>query len=262
MERIFILTCILGVFAGQCLADENQARGLQIARDADQRFSEFGDSRSTKKMVLIRKSGEQVERVLRVDQLESADGQSGDKTLIAFVFPRDIRGTALLTWSHGPHDHSQWLYLPALRRVKTVTSSNKSGPFVGSEFSFEDMKPLEVEEYTYTYLRDEPCGTLTCYVVDRFPIDKDSGYSRQTVWLDTDEYRIQKIDFFDRQQNLLKTLTASDYRLYQDRFWRASKMVMQNHRTGDRTELYTVSYQFGTGLTEADFTKNSLMRVR
>ena len=94
-----------------------------------------------------------------------------------------MRGTALLV--HKPQEEkttTSGSTCPALKRVKRISSSNQSGSFMGSEFAYEDMGTQEVEKYTYRYLRDEPCGKLTCTVVERFPTNRRSGYTRQIVW--------------------------------------------------------------------------------
>ena len=116
-----------------------------------------------------------------------------------FDKPRDVKGTAFLSFSHAVGADDQWLYLPALKRVKRIASRNKSGPFMGSEFAYEDLSSFEVEKYTYKFLRDETCEGGTCYVVEQYPVDKNSGYTRRVVWLDHNEYRVWKIDFYDRK---------------------------------------------------------------
>ncbi len=133
---------------------------------------------------------------------------------------------------------------------------------MGSEFAYEDISSNEVEKYTYRYLRDEPCEELTCFVYERFPTDPNSGYTRQVVWMDTDEYRIQKIVFYDRKDSLMKTLVYKDYAQYLEKYWRASEMEMENHQTGKSTRLKWKEYKFRTGLTDKDFNKNALKRAR
>ncbi|MGB1239312.1 MAG: outer membrane lipoprotein-sorting protein, partial [Pseudomonadales bacterium] len=155
-----------------------------------------------------------------------------------------------------------WLYLPALKRVKRIASRNKSGPFMGSEFSFEDLASFEIEKYTYKYLRDEPCELGTCFVVEQYPTDKNSGYTRRVAWFDTAEYRNVKTDYYDRKNSLLKTLSSKEYKQYQGKFWRAHLMQMVNHQNQKSTDLKWSSYAFGTGLSDSDFNKNSLKRAR
>ena len=186
----------------------------------------------------------------------------GDKLLIIFDRPRDISGTAFLTFTHTTGPDDQWLYLPALKRVKRISSNNKSGPFVGSEFAYEDLTSQEVEKYTYKYLRNETENGLDSYVVERYPVDPKSGYTKQIIWYDTEHYRIQKVEYYDRKEDLLKTLTYDGYRQYLDQYWRPDRMFMQNHQTGKSTELVWLEYQFNTGLEDRDFDRNSLRSAR
>jgi outer membrane lipoprotein-sorting protein len=173
----------------------------------------------------------------------------------------------MLTFAHEQDSDDQWLYLPALKRVKRISASNRTGPFMGSEFAYEDLAGDEVGKYTYQWLRDEPCpgeegASRTCFVVERRAKDEDSGYSRQVVWIDQDEYRTIQIDYFDRSGSRLKTLSLADYRQYLERFWRPLQMLMVNDRTGRRTRLEWSSFEFRTGLTANDFTPQSLTRIR
>lgn len=93
-------------------------------------------------------------------------------------------------------------------------------------------------------------------------MDKNSGYTRRIVWVDQSEYRLQKIDFYDRKYSLLKTLSYTNYQQYENQFWRADSMVMVNHQTGKNTELNWSNYQFKTGLKDSDFNKSALKRNR
>ena len=186
----------------------------------------------------------------------------GDKTLVVFDKPRDVKGTALLTWSHKDGNDDQWLYLPALKRVKRISSKNKSGPFMGSEFAYEDLSSQEIEKYSYRYDRDEVLNGMDCFVNERDPVDENSGYTRQLVWIDKAHYRPQKIEFYDRKNTLLKTLELRKYQQYIGQYWRASEMYMENLQTGKSTLLTWKDYKFKTGLTDSAFNKNALKRAR
>ncbi|MEW8626348.1 MAG: outer membrane lipoprotein-sorting protein [Candidatus Thiodiazotropha sp.] len=240
--------------------DPAETRGLELAVEADRRDSGFKDFRAGLSMLLRNRSGEESLRHLRVHTLEMAD--DGDKTLIIFDQPPDVRGTALLTYSHKQGADDQWLYLPALKRVKRISSRNKSGPFMGSEFAYEDLASQEVEKYSYRYLRDEILEGREVFVIERDPVDKNSGYTRQEVWLDKEHYYTWKVLFYDRKNSHLKTLVFSGYQQYLDQFWRAEKMFMENHQTGKSTLLTWRDYSFRTGLKDTDFNKNSLKRAK
>ncbi len=120
----------------------------------------------------------------------------------------------------------------------------------------------EVAKYTYNWLRDEQCGELECFVVERIPVYENSGYTRTIVWVDKDEYRPMRIEFYDRKNAHLKTLVYADYRRYLGQYWRAHTLQMDNHQTGKSTTLTFDDYAFQIGLNEADFRSNRLKRVR
>ena len=243
------------------MAESLEDRGLSIAREAHRRDSGFGDSTATMRMILRNKHGQESERQIRVRTLE-VEGD-GDKSLMIFDTPRDVKGTAFLNFTHKAGDDDQWLYLPALKRVKRISSRNKSGSFVGSDFAYEDIASQEVEKYTYKWIRDEVYDDHQCFVVEYYPVDgKNSGYTRQLTWFDQDEYRVLKVDYYDRKDALLKTLTCEDYRPYLGKYWRAHEMLMVNHQSGKSTRLVFEKYEFQTGLTQSDFTRSSLERVR
>ena len=255
----FILT--FSLFSVPIYAQTPEEKGLAIAIEADKRDNGWGDQTSNIEMILLNRQGESSQRKIRSKALEIQG--DGDKSLTIFDTPRDLKGTAFLTFSHIHGADDQWLYLPALKRVKRISSRNKSGPFMGSEFAYEDMSSQEVEKYTYKYLRDEPCGNgLTCFVSERYPVDKYSGYTKQVIWLDTEEYRPIKIDFYDRKNALLKTLTFTEYQQYLGQYWRPHKLEMLNHQTGKKSIVNNSNYQFKTGLTDSDFNKSKLKRLR
>ncbi|MDX1579807.1 MAG: outer membrane lipoprotein-sorting protein, partial [Gemmatimonadota bacterium] len=171
-------------------------------------------------------------------------------------------GTALLSHTKILDPDDQWLFLPALERVKRISSSNKSGPFVGSEFAYEDLVSQEVDKYDYRFLREEPCGDLHCFVVERYPLYENSGYTKQVVWWDAEEYRIQRIDFYDRKDELLKTLTYHGYREYLGDYWRPDRMTMENRQNGKSTDLLFAEWTFANGLSEGELTPSRLRRAR
>ncbi len=247
---------------GQVLAQDEtpQEKGLRIALEASASNEGFGDFSAGLTMVLRDRQGRESVRQMRFKVLEVPD--DGDKSLFVFDQPRDVQGTALLTHAHISTQDDQWLYLPALERVKRISASTRSGSFMGSEFSYEDMSSPEVEEYTYNYLRDEPCGEFTCTVTEQFPLDEKSGYSRKVIWQDTVELRTWKMELYDRRDAHLKTLTFANYQQYLDKFWRADEQTMVNHLTGASTVLHWTDFQFGTDLDDGEFTQTALRRIR
>ncbi len=239
---------------------DSAAKGLAIAQEVKRLDLGWGDTQTSLKMVLRTAGGRESTREIRTKTLEVDN--DGDKSLNIFDHPRDVKGTAFLSFSHPVGADDQWLYLPALKRVKRIASRNKSGPFMGSEFAYEDLSSFEVDKYTYNFLRKDACDGGQCYVVEQVPVDKFSGYTRQLVWIDDQEFRPWKTEFYDRRNSLLKTLMVTGYKQYLDKYWRATGMHMQNHQTKKSTDLTWGDYQFRTGLGDADFNKNTLKRAK
>lgn len=252
----FVLLCAVPFLS---LGQSAEEKGLEVARKADEADKGFVSSEVTLKMILTNKHGQESERYLKNKTLELHE--DGDKSLIVFNSPKDVEGTATLTFTHKESADDQWLYLPSIKRVKRISSDNKSGPFMGSEFAYEDLSSQEVEKYTYKLLKEENINGNAAYVVERVPLDPKSGYTRQLVWYNKDNFRVEKIDFYDRKSALMKTLHYKNYREYLGKHWRAGEMVMENHLTGKKTRLIFENYAFKTGLAEQDFSQNSLIRA-
>jgi len=255
---IFLLATLLAVPA--VLAETAEEKGLAIAVESDNRDKGWLDSSANMKMVLRNRHGKESVREIRVTNLEMEN--DGDKGLTVFDTPRDVKGTAFLSFSHSLVPDEQWIFLPALKRVKRISSSNKSGPFMGSEFAYEDISSFEVPKYKYTYLRDETIDGIECFVSELRPQYKHSGYTKTHVWIDKAEYRVQRIDFYDRKDSLLKIQRFKDYKLYLDQYWRAHTQTMENQQNGKSTTLHWDNFEFRTGLTEKDYEKNDLKLQR
>ncbi|MEM9837720.1 MAG: outer membrane lipoprotein-sorting protein, partial [Pseudomonadota bacterium] len=149
----------------------------------------------------------------------------------------------------------------ALKRVKRISSANKSGPFVGSEFAFEDFTATELNKYTYKYIGEDDLDGLRVDVIERFPRYERSGYTRQISYIDQEQHQLRKVEFYDRKNTLLKTLTLTDYRDY-DGVLRAHKLAMVNHQTKKETDLIYDPYDFSTELADNDFQRGVLTRIR
>ena len=260
MKQLLVITLLLSISCSSAWAESPEEKGLAIAQKADQLDTGWGDQKQTLEMILRNRQGQESRRLIRGRSLEVTG--DGDKALSIFDSPADVKGTAFLSFTHVNEPDDQWLYLPALKRVKRIASKNKSGPFMGSEFAFEDMSSQEVDKYTYKWLRDEKLDGKDVHVIERVPVDKYSGYTRQVVWMDMAIYQALKIEFYDRKNALLKTLTFMGYNQYLDKYWRPEQMSMINHQNGKSTELTFSDYSFNNGYTDRDFDRNSLKRAR
>jgi outer membrane lipoprotein-sorting protein len=249
-------------FAAPVTANAPADKGFEIAARSDRSDVGFGDSRVELQMILRNAAGQESTRSLKIATLEKPDESVGDKSLVLFDTPRDIEGTALLSHARILEPDDQWLFLPALKRVKRIASSNKSGPFVGSEFAFEDFTAIELNKFDYRYLGTEACGALQCDVLERLPKYENSGYSKQVSYVDRQVFQIRKVEFYDRRGDLLKVLELDDYRQYDNGVWRAHRLTMENLQTNKRTDLVYQDYAFDVGISDRDFVKGRLSRLR
>lgn len=250
--------CLLAVAPIQAQTPEE--KGLAIAVETDRRDAGFGDSVATATMTLRDKAGTETIRRLRMLTLEQT--QDGDRTLAVFDTPADLAGTTVLTWAHALTPDDQWLYLPSLKRTKRIASSNKAAAFMGSELAFEDLSAWEVKKYNYRWLRDERLDGNECFVIENIPAYKESGYSRQVEWLDRTIYQPRRIDYYNQDGTLFKTMRFSGYKQYLGKHWRPSEQVMENKLTGKSTRLAWSDWRFKTGLSATDFSSESLGRAR
>lgn len=237
-----------------------KAKGLAIAKAVDELENGFGDSTVSLSMTLTNRHGQSSSREMKNRTLEVND--DGDKTLIIFESPRDVKGTALLSFTHKVGDDDQWLYLPAIKRVKRIASKNKSGPFVGSEFAYEDLTSQELEKFTYEYKGESNIDGVDVWIVNYDPVDPNSGYSVREVAISKEHIRFEQVQFYDRKGDLLKVLRWKDYKLYKNRYWRAHTMHMVNKQKGGETLLQWNDYVFDNGFTEKDFSQQALKRAR
>lgn len=235
----------------------------EIAQKADTTQEGFVDSISQQKMTLINATGKESIRELTNQTLEGPlDSKTeGDLSLITFLSPADVKGTKLLTHEKLDRDDDQWLYLPALKRVKRIASKNKSGSFMGSEFSYEDISSQSIEKYTYTGdATKTSCESKSkeCWQYERIPTDEYSGYTKQIVQVDTSDYTVHKIDYYDRKKELLKTALFQNHQI--DGVWRYQQIHMKNLQTRKETILAWQNEKLKNGLGEQDFSKRMLKR--
>lgn len=255
MKNLMIMLSLV-LLASFSFAQDAAKKGLEIAWKMDKADAGFGSFSNTLNMELSNRHGQKTSRRMMGKTLE-VEGD-GDKSLIVFATPPDVKGTATMSFTHRTGPDDQWLYLPAIKRVKRISSNNKSGPFMGSEFAYEDLSSQEVDKYTYKYIKDETLNGVACQILERYPVDPTSGYKRQQVWANKSNYRVEKVEFYDRKNSKLKTLSFTKYKQYKGKFWRADVMTMVNHQNGKSTTLTFTEYNFDIGLTDDDFTQNAL----
>jgi outer membrane lipoprotein-sorting protein len=255
---IWCLALLLFINVGH--AQSALQKGLDIAKERKARDLGWADSVADVSMILRNPQGQEVERKIRIKSLEVVG--DGDKGLTIFDQPLDVKGTVFLNFSHALEPDDQWIYLPKRSKVTRIRSKNKSGPFMGCEFAYEVMSSFEIEKFKFKYLRDDEYEGQDSYVVEQVPLDKNSGYTKQIVWVGKKHYRVLQVESYDRKGSLLKVLIMNDYNLYLDKYWRPLSMEMFNEQNGKSTELLTHDIKFKVGLDDSDFNEARLKNVK
>ena len=237
-----------------------EKQGQYIFETQDDMNLGYRDAQANMYMKLYNAAGQESRREMRMRFLEVPE--DADKTLITFHFPRDIKGTGLLTFEHIEKGDDQWLYLPALKRVKRIASENKSGSFVGSEFSYEDISTNKPEKYTYRYLREDTHDGKAVWVTERYPKTQSSGYTKIITWVNQTNFQTVKQEYFDRKGAVLKIQSVKGLTLYLEKYWRPSEVSMDNVQTKKKTILEFLEWKFQKGLKDSLFRKRSLERQR
>lgn len=244
-----MLVGILGV--GSVFAQSS----LDVAKKSFEVISGYKSSVSQTTMILKNAQGVKNKRKLVIKKLENS---SGDKSLIHFLYPLDIKNTKLLSFEQIGKDDKQWLYLPALKRTKRISSRNKSGSFMASEFSYEDISSQNYKNYSYKgEAKKVKKNGVSYFKIERIPKDKNSGYSRQVVYIDTKTYLVKSGEYYDRQNRLLKEVSFLKYRKIKG-IYRIQKMNMKNVQNGKSTMLTWDEDKIKVGLKNSDFSKRVL----
>ena len=247
--KIFLLSILsISLFA---ISNED------VAKKSEAVMSGFEDSSSDMTMTLINSNNQKRQRKMKMIMMEK---DNGDKSLMTFLAPADVKGTKFLSYEHINKDDDQWLYLPALKRVKRIASKNKSGSFMGSEFSYEDLTSFSAEKYNFSgESKLVKLGSKEVYEVPRIPKSKNSGYTKQISWIDSTNFLIQKVEYYDRKHELLKTAIFDEYNKISG-VWRIGKMTMTNHQNDKKTILVWGNETIKNGLKEKNFHKRVLKK--
>lgn len=251
MAKILIFFLSLPIFASSVTS----TKGLEVATLVDKANSGFKGIKAQVEMELINAKGDKISREMRSYILENPE--DGDKSIIIFDSPLDLKCTTMLTWSHKDRNDDQWLFLPSIKRIKRISPRGKSGSFIGSEFTYEDISSQELEEFTYKFVSENQ----STWVVDQFPVDKNSFYSKQRVTISKKYKNPLKIEYFNLRNELYKTAEFSNFKKH-EQFWWADEVVMSNHLSHKKSIMRWKSRKLFQTFSPKQFKKNHIKRCK
>ena len=224
------------------------------------------DSRAELKMRLTDRQGRVRERALTMLRLRGDKGK-GDRALIRFTYPNDIRNTAFLVWEHPGADDERFLYLPALGRVRRIAGQEKDESFVGSDLSYEDIGGREISDYTYAFTADDTSWTgpdgarHPAWLLESKAKNQNAEFPRSVSFVLKEKFLITAADVFNRRNERVKHFEARKLERVEG-IWTVLDLVMSNERDNTRTELTTTSINYNVGLKEDDFSRRQLESVK
>ena len=223
--------------------------------------SEIGDEI----MLLVDKDGSKEKRLVK--RYAKEVGDDVHRYLIVFLNPADIRGTALLTWEQEERDNDQWLYLPAQKKMQRIAKGSKKNYFMGTDFTYEDMEPEDLDNFNYTILRSEKLNQdkkdFDCYVIESVPANKEkkreSGYSKRIIWIEKGHIYTLKVEFYDRRGRLQKIQTNHALENVSGTVWRAKKTLMNHLGRKHKTLTGIKSRKINTPVKDSVFTERFIL---
>lgn len=259
MPRLLALSVALAALLATSAASQESAEW--VARQVQDR-STGRDSRAEMRMKLFDRQGRVRERALTMLQLRGQKG-SGDRTLIRFTYPNDIRRTAFLVVEHPGAEDERFLYLPALGRVRRIAGQEKQESFVGSDLSYEDIGGRDLADYTYAFTADNvswlaPDGShLPAWLLESRAKDPDAEYPRSVSFVLKDRFIVVAADVFNRRNERAKHFEVRKLDRVEG-IWTVLDLFMTNERDNTRTELTVTAIDYNVGLTENDFSRRQL----
>jgi len=214
------------------------------------------DGESDMTMTLINSKGKERVRYLHQFLKDYADVE---KKVMFFKAPADVKNTSFLNYSYDDdRDDDQWLYLPALKKVKRISGGSKDDYFMGSDFTYEDMEKRSPNKDVHKLLKTETLNGEECFVVESSP--KEEGqYSKRVAWVIKDKWIPLKIDFYDEDEDLLKTLAITDHQKLNG-YWTIIVQEMVNVQKDHKTVISLTNIQLEKGLGDEKFTQRAMMK--
>ena len=215
------------------------------------------DQMSDLTMTLTNRNGDQ--RVRKIKQFLKDMGDV-EKKIMFFISPADVKNTSFMSWSYdSDKSDDQWIYLPALKKTKRISSDSKSDYFMGSDFTYDDLGDRKLEDDTHKLLREETIDGKDCYVVESTSKDEDYMYSKTLVWVNKANFIGVKKEFYDEDEELLKILTIKEVKEISG-IWVITSSEMKNIQKDHKTSIILNNVQINTGIPASKFTERMMTR--
>ena len=273
MQSVRIVTTVAAVAVAGYLLLPGSANAAESAISADEiveRVNQVDDGEFvTRKVAMHLTDRRGRSRVRETFGYRKYFGEE-KRSVIFYESPSNVKDTAFLTWDYpdAQVDDDQWLYLPAIRRVRRISASDRGDYFLGTDFTYEDIKlegRLQPADYQFELLGEESLNGIATYKMASTPMSEDIarelGYSRTEFWVDKSNWLIIQAEYWDPKGEPLKTLVISDIREI-DGIWTRHLLEINNHKTGHNTKFVFSEVDYNTPVDDGLFTQRAIARGR
>lgn len=234
----------------------------QNAREISEKASEsikLESMEMVSRLNIINANGDERTRTISIASRKFGDES---KTIMKFIEPADVRGTSLLVFDYENKNDDMWIYMPALRKVRRIVSSDRGKNFMGSEFTNADMSKPNLDDFNYKILGEETMDGKLCWKIESRckteDLEDEYGFSMQITYIGKENYLAYQIEYYDLDGELLRVQSISDYRKQDNGGYFAFHMDMKNVQTNRRSVLQVDKFQLGSQLPESRFSPNAL----
>jgi outer membrane lipoprotein-sorting protein len=257
MKKITLFFIILCALFPIFVPAQDSITGREIMEHVYYR-SEGDDRTSELTMTLTNARGD--ERIRRIIQYSLETGAM-EKSIMFFQFPADVKDTSFMSWSYDEagRDDDQWIYLPALKKVKRISSDSKSDYFMGSDFTYDDLGDRHPANDTHKVMRTENVDGEDCFVIESLPKEEEYQYSRTVSWVIKDKWIVLKKEFYDEDGDFLKSLLVNRYENIEG-FWIILHSRMVNQQSGHSTDMELKNVQLNSGISDRLFSERYMKR--
>ena len=256
MKNLKITSIVIAILISGSFSANAQLTGKQIVNKA-YNLPSGDDKTSTLTMTLLNKQGKK--RVRTIKQF-SKDLGTVEKNIMYFLSPADVKNTSFMNWTYDSNKaDDQWIYLPALKKTKRISSDSKSDYFMGSDFTYDDLGDRKLDADVHKLLKTQTINGTACYVVESKSKDEDYMYSKTITWINKSNFVGVKKEFYDEDGDLLKILTIKKS-VKLSGFWVITHSEMKNVQKNHKTSIVLSNVKINTGVSDSKFTERMMMR--
>jgi outer membrane lipoprotein-sorting protein len=257
MRTILVITVGMLLLGSMSLMAQTEMTGTEIMQKVSER-ADGDEMEGTLTMTLLNSKGG--ERVREIKQYIKDFG-AVEKKIMFFLKPADVKNTSFMNWSYTDEtkNDDQWIFLPALKKVKRISSDSSGDYFMGSDFTYDDLGDRKVGDDTHTVLRTEMLEGLECYVVESVTKDEDYMYYKTVTWVVKDRWYGLKKEFYDEDEDFLKTLTLLNVEQING-FWIITGTEMKNDQKNHMTRMEFKGVKVDAGISDSKFSERMMKR--